>query len=252
MNKGEFYGKVVLVTGAASGLGRAASVRFAQEGAQVCLVDINAAGLSETARKITDAGGLCANYCGDLGLPSNCADAVNVAIEAFGRLDVLCNVAGILRFHALADVSAEDWNQLFAANVTAPFFMTQAAMPHLVESKGNVVNVASTAAFIGQSYTAPYAATKAALLSLTKSLAMEFIKSPVRINAIAPGGMMTEMVQGLAFPEGADTDMILRYCGFRPPNTPEDIVEPLLFLASDRARAVHGACYTADNGITAG
>lgn len=252
MNKGEFCGKVVLVTGAASGLGRAASVRFAQEGAQVCLVDINAAGLSETARKITDAGGLCTNYCGDLGLPSNCADAVNVAIEAFGRLDVLCNVAGILRFYALADVSAEDWNQLFAANVTAPFFMTQAAMPHLVESKGNVVNVASTAAFIGQSYTAPYAATKAALLSLTKSLAMEFIKSPVRINAIAPGGMLTEMVQGLTFPEGADTDMILRYCGFRPPNTPEDIVEPMIFLASDRARAVHGACYTADNGITAG
>mgnify|MGYP006199906339 FL=1 len=252
MNKGEFDAKVVLVTGAASGLGRAASVRFAQEGAQVCLVDINAAGLSETARTITDAGGLCANYCGDLGLPSNCADAVNVAIEAFGRLDVLCNVAGILRFHALADVSAEDWNKLFAVNVTAPFFMTQAAMPHLVESKGNVVNVASTAAFIGQSYTAPYAATKAALLSLTKSLAMEFIKSPVRINAIAPGGMMTEMLQGLAFPEGADTDMILRYCGFRPPNTPEDVVEPLLFLASERARAVHGACYTADNGITAG
>ena len=252
MNKGEFDAKVVLVTGAASGLGRAASVRFAQEGAHVCLVDINAAGLAETARTITDAGGLCANYCGDLGLPSNCTDAVNVAIEAFGRLDVLCNVAGILRFHALADVSAEDWNKLFAVNVTAPFFMTQAAMPHLVESKGNVVNVASTAAFIGQSYTAPYAATKAALLSLTKSLAMEFIKSPVRINAIAPGGMMTEMVQGLAFPEGADTDMILRYCGFRPPNTPEDVVEPLLFLASERARAVHGACYTADNGITAG
>ena len=176
MNKGEFDAKVVLVTGAASGLGRAASVRFAQEGAHVCLVDINAAGLAETARTITDAGGLCANYCGDLGLPSNCTDAVNVAIEAFGRLDVLCNVAGILRFHALADVSAEDWNKLFAVNVTAPFFMTQAAMPHLVESKGNVVNVASTAAFIGQSYTAPYAATKAALLSLTKSLAMEFIK----------------------------------------------------------------------------
>lgn len=252
MNKGEFDDKVVLITGSASGLGRAASVRFAREGAQVCLVDINRDGLDETARMIANAGGRCTQYAGDLGQPSSCAAAVSTAIETFGRLDVLCNVAGILRFHALADVTAEDWQMLFAANVTAPLFMMQAAMPHLVAASGNVVNVASTAAFIGQSYTAPYAATKAALLSLTKSIAMEFIKSPVRINAIAPGGMLTEMVQGLTFPEGADTDMILRYCGFRPPNTPEDIVEPMIFLASDRARAVHGACYTADNGITAG
>jgi meso-butanediol dehydrogenase / (S,S)-butanediol dehydrogenase / diacetyl reductase len=252
MNSGEFTGKAVLVTGAASGLGRASSIRFAAEGANVCLVDINAEGLEETERRIVEVGGTCLSHCGDLGLPSNCAAAVQMAIEAFGRLDVLCNVAGILRFHALADVTAEDWQKLFAANVTAPFFMMQAAMPHLIKTEGNVVNVASTAAFIGQPYTAPYAATKAALVSLTKSLAMEFVKLPVRINAIAPGGMMTEMVQGLEFPEAADTAMIMRYCGFRPPSAPEDIVEPLIFLASDRARSVHGACYLADNGIAAG
>ena len=252
MNAGEFTDKVVLVTGAASGLGRAASQRFATEGARVCLVDLNPEGLAETAKRIADAGGTSISYCGDLGQPANCATAVATAVDAFGRLDVLVNVAGILRFHALADVTTEDWQKLLSANLTAPLFMMQAAMPHLVEAHGNVVNVVSTAAFIGQSYTAPYAATKAGLLSLTRSLAMEFIKSPVRINAIAPGGMLTEMVTGLAFPEGADTDMILRYCGFRPPSDPLDIVEPLVFLASDRARAVHGACFTAENGITAG
>ena len=252
MSVGEFTDKVVLVTGAASGLGRAASLRFAAEGARVSLVDLNADGLAETAKRIDDAGGTSASYCGDLGQPANCVAAVATALEAFGKLDVLVNVAGILRFHALADVTTDDWQKLISANLTAPFFMMQAAMPYLVEVKGNVVNVVSTAAFIGQSYTAPYAATKAGLLSLTRSLAMEFIKSPVRINAIAPGGMMTEMVTGIAFPEGADNDMILRYCGFRPPSDPVDIVEPLIFLASDRARAVHGACYTADNGITAG
>ncbi len=249
---GEFQGKVALLTGAASGLGRAASLRFASEGAQVCIVDIHAEGLADTARRITEAGGTCVNLATDLGVPANCAAAVQTAIDAFGKLDILCNIAGILRFHALADVSVEDWNRLLACNLTAPFFMMQAAMPHLIETQGNVVNVTSTAAFLGQSYTAPYGATKSALLSLTKSLAMEFIKSPVRINAIAPGGMTTEMGLTVAFPENADTDMILRYCGFRPPSTPEEIVELLMFVASDKARSVHGACYLADNGITAG
>jgi NAD(P)-dependent dehydrogenase (short-subunit alcohol dehydrogenase family) len=252
MSVGEFTDKVVLVTGAESGLGRAESLRFAVEGARVCLVDLNVEGLADTAERIANAGGTSAIYSGDLGQPANCAAAVATAVDAFGQLDVLVNVAGILRFHALADVTPEDWQKLFSANLTAPFFMMQAAMPHLLQTQGNVVNVASSAAFLGQAYTAPYAATKAGLLSLTRSLAMEFVKFPVRINAIAPGGMMTEMVTGLAFPEDADQAMILRYCGFRPPSDPLDIVEPLIFLASDRARAVHGACYTADNGITAG
>ncbi|MGD9472452.1 MAG: SDR family NAD(P)-dependent oxidoreductase [Novosphingobium sp.] len=252
MSKGEFDGKVVLVTGAASGLGRASSIRFATEGAKLCLVDLNADGLAETARRIAAAGGESVSCTGDLGDRANCGKAVATAVEAFGRLDVLCNIAGILRFHALADVSGEDWARLFSANVSAPFFMIQAAMPHLIEAQGNVVNVVSTAAFLGQAYTAPYAATKAALLSLTKSLAMEFMHSPVRINALAPGGMMTEMVQTLEFPADADQILIARYIGIRPPSSPEDIVEPLLFLASDRARSVHGACYSADNGITSG
>lgn len=252
MSNGEFRGKVVLVTGAASGLGRSASIRFAAEGARVCLVDLNHDGLIETSRRIAEAGGESVTYAGDLGDAANCGKAVGTAIEAFGRLDVLCNVAGILRFHALADVTADVWARLFSANVTAPFFMIQAAMPHLIETKGNIVNVVSTAAFLGQAYTAPYAATKAALLSLTKSLAMEFMHSPVRINALAPGGMLTEMVQTLEFPKDADQSLIARYIGIRPPSQPEDIVEPLLFLASDRARAVHGACYTADSGITTG
>ncbi|MDP3548791.1 MAG: SDR family oxidoreductase [Novosphingobium sp.] len=248
----EFEGKVVLVTGAASGLGRAASLRFAAEGAKVCLADVNAQGLAETAQRIADTGGQSAVFAADLGDPANCARAVEIAVETFGKLDVLCNIAGILRFHALANVTTEDWAKLFAANVTAPFFLMQAAMPHLVETKGNIVNVVSTAAFLGQAYTAPYGATKAALLSLTKSLAMEMMHSPVRINALAPGGMLTEMVTTLEFPQDADQSLIARYIGLRPPAQPEDIVEPLMFLASDRARSVHGACYTADSGITAG
>ncbi len=252
MSTGEFAGKAIAVTGAASGLGRAASIRFAKEGGKLCLIDLNQQGLEETAATIRDAGGDCLIGAGDLGDPANCKAAVAAALDAFGRLDVLCNVAGILRFHALEHVTQEDWNRLFSANVSGAFFMMQAAMPHLIESKGNVVNVVSTASFLGQAYTAPYAATKSALLSLTKSLAMEYMHHPVRINALAPGGMLTEMVQTLEFPADADQSLIARYIGLRPPSQPEDIVEPLLFLASDRARSVHGACYTADSGITAG
>ena len=132
MSKGEFAGLVVVVTGAASGLGRAASIRFAAEGARVCLVDLNNDGLIETTRRIAEAGGESVVYAGDLGDAANCAKAVATAIKAFGRMDVLCNVAGILRFHSLADVTADVWARLFSANVTAPFFMIQAAMPHLI------------------------------------------------------------------------------------------------------------------------
>lgn len=252
MSEGEFSGKSVLLTGAASGLGRAASLRFANEGARVCLVDLNRQGMQATAERILERGGECVAIDGDLADPAFCARAVAKAVEAFDGLDVLCNIAGILRFHALGDVTPEGWNKLFGTNVTGPFFMMQAAMPHLAESNGNVVNVVSTAAFSGQAYTAPYAATKSALLSLTRSLAMEFMHAPVRINALAPGGMLTEMVDGLEFPSDADQSLIARYIGLRPPSQPEDIVEPLLFLASPRARSVHGACYTADGGITAG
>lgn len=248
----EFHGKVVLVTGAASGLGRAASVRFAAEGANVCLVDLNGEGIAETADAIGAAGGTCVSFAADLGQQPNCAAAVASAVDTFGRLDVLCNIAGVLRMHPLAEISVQDWDRLLSANLSAPLFMIQAAMPHLVAAHGNVINVVSTAAFLGQAYMAPYGATKAALLSLTRSLAMEFMHKPVRINALAPGGMLTPMATGLKIPDGLEMDLVGRYMGIRPPSEIDDILEPLLFLASDRARSVHGACYSADNGITAG
>jgi len=252
MSAGQFAGRVVLVTGAASGLGQAASIRFATEGAKLCLVDLNESGLEETAQAIAKVGGSSVRFAGDLGNQANCAAAVATALDTFGRLDVLCNVAGMLRMHPLAEISVDDWDRLISANLSAPLYMMQAAMPHLIEAHGNVINVVSTAAFLGQAYMAPYGATKAALLSLTRSLAMEFMHQPVRINALAPGGMLTPMATGLKIPDGLAMDLVGRYMGIRPPSEIEDIVEPLMFLASDRAKAVHGACYSADNGITAG
>jgi meso-butanediol dehydrogenase/(S,S)-butanediol dehydrogenase/diacetyl reductase len=223
----DFAGKVVLVTGAGSGLGRAASLAFAREGAALCLVGRSRAKLEETGRLI--------------GEPHGCREAIEGAMTAFGRLDVLCNIAADVMFHRLADIKEEEWNRTIASNLSGPFFLMQAAMPHLIESGGNIICVASTAGFMGQAYLAPYTASKFGLVGLTLSLAMEMMDSPVRINILSPGPMRTEMTQGMSFPDFADPRLLARYTGMRPPCPPEDVAEPLLFLASDRARHVHGA-----------
>ncbi|MDB6063577.1 MAG: short-chain dehydrogenase/reductase [Verrucomicrobiaceae bacterium] len=247
---GEFAGKVVIITGAGSGLGRAASIGFAREGATLCLAGRTESKLIETSRQI--GGDKAIHVATDLGNPAACAAVIEATIKAFGRIDVLCNVAADVFFQRYSDVTPESWNQLVASNLTAPFFMMQAAMPHLLESHGNIVNVASTGGTMGQAYLAPYTATKFGLLGLTRSLAMEMMKNPVRINALSPGPMQTEMIAGTSFPDYADPQLVSHYVGMRPVPPPEDLVETLLFLASDRAKAVHGANWAADGGITSG
>lgn len=248
----EFSDKVVLVTGAGSGLGRAASLAFAREGAAVCLSGRSSGKLEETERLIREEGGRCAVLTFDLGEPDGCSQVIAGAIAAFGRLDVLCNIAADVMFHPLSDITPEEWHRTIASNLSGPFFLMQAAMPHLVKSEGNIISVASTAGFMGQAYLAPYTASKFGLVGLTLSLAMELMDSPVRINVLAPGPMRTEMMQGMRFPDFADPKLLARYTGMRPPCPPEDVVAPLLFLASERARRVHGACWAVDGGIMAG
>ncbi|WP_336971351.1 SDR family oxidoreductase [Sphingobium aromaticiconvertens] len=248
----EFTGKVVLITGAGSGLGRAASLAFAREGASLCLLGRSLDKLQETGRLIREGGGHCVELAFDLGNAEDCIAAIASAIAAFGRLDVLCNIAADVMFHQLSAITVKEWHRTIASNLSGPFFLMQAAMPHLVESHGNIVSVASTAGFMGQAYLAPYTASKFGLVGLTLSLAMEMMNSPVRINVLAPGPMRTEMTQGMTFPDFADPKLLGRYTGMRPPCPPEDVVEPLLFLASERARRVHGACWAVDGGIMAG
>jgi NAD(P)-dependent dehydrogenase (short-subunit alcohol dehydrogenase family) len=247
-----FTDKSVLITGAASGLGRAAALAFAAEGAAVCLVDINAEGLLQTEREIKELGGNAINHCIDIAVKANCQHVVDLAVDRFGRLDVLCNVAGILKFgHCLA-FSADDWEKIIGVNLSAPFFLSQAAIPYLIKTEGNIINVASSGAFLGEAYLVPYATTKAGLVHMTKSMAMEFIKQPIRINAIAPGGMVTPMGAQISVSEGIDVSLIHRYIGVRSPSQPEEIAKLMLFLASDNAKSVHGACFNIDGGITAG
>jgi NAD(P)-dependent dehydrogenase (short-subunit alcohol dehydrogenase family) len=246
-------GKAALVTGAASGLGRATAIALARAGADLCLVDVNAAGLEDTAGQVRDLGVKAQAFATDLSQGENCRAAVARAVEAFGRLDALCNVAGIIYFANTAEMPVADFDKTIAVNLAAPFYLIQAALPHLLATgDGAVVNVSSTAAFIGEAYAAAYCATKAGLNQMTKALAMEFMHKPVRFNAVAPGGMITNIAANLKMPEGADMALIARFSGLRGCVEVDDVAEMVAFLASPAAAGYHGACVTIDRGITAG
>jgi NAD(P)-dependent dehydrogenase (short-subunit alcohol dehydrogenase family) len=244
-------GKVVVITGAARGLGRATALAFANAGASLFLVDVLEGRLKESRDEVAALGVACDAFAADLASGADCAEVVRRAVARHGRLDVLCNVAGVFRFHHVRDVTPEEWERIFAVNVRAPFLLSQAAIPHLLASRGNIVNVASSAAFIGEAYCVPYAASKAALVSMTRSMAMEFARQEIRINAVAPGGMNTEIAAGMPMPENAD-ETLLRYFGLRPPSDPDEIAQLILYVASECGRSIHGACLSIDGGVTAG
>jgi len=249
---GEFSGKVVVVTGAASGLGRATALAFAREGARVVLADVDAAGLEQTADAVRAGGGEALIVPTDISDADACIALPGKAVAAYGQLDVLCNVAGAFRFDRVADITPAGWDRIHGVNVRGPFFIIQAALPFLVESAGSIVNVASASAFLGHAYLTHYASSKAALVNLTKSLAMEYMNTPVRINAVAPGGINTAMTASSVMPEGIEVPLLMRYVPLRGSSDPEDLTDLILMLAGPRGKPFHGACINADRGITAG
>ena len=252
MSAGEFDNKVVVVTGASSGLGRATAFAFAAEGARLVLADVDASGLDATNAILQEMGGSAIAVPTDLADAGACSALALKAVEAFGKLDVVCNVAGAFRFDHATAITPEIWDRIHGVNVRGPFFVIQSALPYLIESAGSVVNVASASAFLGHAYLTHYASSKAALVNLTKSLAMEYIHSPVRINAIAPGGINTAMTMGTSIPEDIDFSLVGRYSPLRGSSEPEDLTDLILMLAGPRGKSIHGACLNADRGITAG
>jgi NAD(P)-dependent dehydrogenase (short-subunit alcohol dehydrogenase family) len=247
-----FEDKVALVTGAASGMGRATAVRLANEGASVFGFDVEAQGLAETEVNVKEAGGEITVCVTDVTSREQCFDAVKAALETYGRLDVVANVAGIVRFAHSPEMPAEEWNRVLAVNLSGPFYICQAALPHLIETGGNIVNVASNAGLMGQAYTAAYCASKHGLIGMSKSLAMEFIKHDVRINVVAPAGTDTPMNVGISFPEGVNPKLIKPYRGMRGMGRAEDVASLIAYVASDEARIIHGAVLSVDNGVMAG
>jgi meso-butanediol dehydrogenase/(S,S)-butanediol dehydrogenase/diacetyl reductase len=244
--------RVALVTGAARGLGRATAQALAQQGITLMLVDVLADRLEATRDELRHAGARCDAFATDIAIRANCIAAVDTTISTFGRLDILINAAGFMRFNHATEVPEEEFWRIMQVNAAAPFWFAQAAIPHLLSTCGNIVNVLSQSALMGTPYIVPYSMSKAALLQLTKSLAVEYADKSIRINAVAPGAMMTEISTGTRPPPDADFAKVKRYSGQRPPADAAEVAAVVAFISSPLASTVHGAIWTADGGVTAG
>lgn len=244
-----FQGKRGLITGAASGIGRATAIKCASEGAMLTIADRNADGLAETAAMMAVAPKIVPYEATDF---AACRALVDKAAE--DSLDFVCNIAGLLKWGPSETFLADDFDLLMSVNATSVFVICQAAMPHLLKTRGAIVNTASTAALQGQPYNIAYSASKHAVVAITKGLAIEYAAAGVRVNAICPGHVLTPMTRDTAPPEGVDWSLMMRNAPKLLDGScePEDIAEMFAFLASDKSRKATGALFTIDGGQLAG
>lgn len=249
---GTMKGKAAIVTGAAAGLGCATALKLAQAGADVSLVDIDANKLAAVADEVRVLGVKALVQVVDLAVADNCPAVVAAAVDAFGRLDALCNVAAVMIPSYTPEMPVAAFQTTLAVNLAAPFYLIQAAIPHLLETHGAVVNVTSAVGIVAQAYTAAYCATKAALNHMTKSLAMEYMHKPIRFNAVAPGGMMTALARNMLSLQNGDPSLMARCSPLRGLVELDDVADMVVFLASDAAKGHHGSVIVIDKGITAG
>ena len=246
-----FNGKSVIVTGATSGIGRATAEAFGRERASIVLVGRNESVLSEVAAAVRAAGGETAAVPVDLTTPAAAAAIVGAAIEAFGRLDVLVNAAGVIASGTLEQTTDETWDQMIAVNMTAPFRLMRAAAPHLRSSKGAVVNVSSVNGLRSFPGVLAYCVSKAGVDHLTRCAAIEMAPLGVRVNAVNPGVTVTNLHRRSGMAEPQYAAFLERSKETHPlgrPGKPDEIADLIVFLASDRAGWMTGETIPIDGG----
>lgn len=246
-----FEGRTAYVTGAASGIGRATALRLAAEGARVAGFDVQSEGLEETCRQAVASGAESAAFLCDVADEESVRSAVGRAVREFGPPDVLCNIAGILRFCHTHEESLEQWHRVLAVNLTGTFLMCRETIPHLLARRGVIVNMSSTAALSGHAWTAAYSAAKGGVLALTRELAIEYGKQGLRVNAVCPGAIDTPIRNAFQIPRGGDPKLIDRIMPLNDFAPPEQCAAAIAFLASDDAAHVHGTALLVDGGMLA-
>jgi NAD(P)-dependent dehydrogenase (short-subunit alcohol dehydrogenase family) len=258
---GRLDGKVALVTGAGSGIGRAAAVRFAAEGAAVGVLDLRAEAAAETAALIAKDGGRAVAVAADVSVAAQVEEAVGRVAADLGRISVLYNNAGVDSAGSVAVAEEDNWDLAFAVNAKGTFLVSKAALPHMARDDsgsagaGSIVNQGSVAGLVGIPNFAAYCAAKGAVVALTRSMAVDLAPRGIRVNVICPGTVYTPLMEPMLRARG-DGDLerglaktLLKYPIGRL-GTPEEIANVALFLASDESSFMTGSVITPDGGMT--
>lgn len=245
-------GDVAVVTGAASGLGRAVALRLAASGASVAVVDRDLAGAEATAADVTASGGRAAAFACDVADWSSVEAAIAEVTSRLGPPTRLCNAAAVQRFSRTHLLDPADFARILAVNLTGTFHVCRAVLPAMIAAgRGAIVNIASTAGITGLPYDAAYCAAKGGVVQLTKALAVEYAPKGIRVNAVAPGGMQTPMLH-VPFPDDAEPEVMATIRRSRlGVGAPDDVASVVCFVLSDEARYMTGAIVVADGGATA-
>ncbi len=252
---GRLDGKAVILTGAARGQGAVAAETFAQEGARLLLSDVLADEGEQVAAKINATGGQAVFEAGDVSLEADPPRLAQKCLATFGQIDVLYNNAGVILGKTIQDTSLEEWNRILRIDLTGPFLMSKAVIPHMTAQKsGSIINISSAGGIVGYPHMAAYGAAKGGLVNLTRCMAVDLAEYNIRVNAICPGAIDTPMprmyIENMenkeaAWQQIADAHLLKRF------GTPIEVVHLAVFLAADESSFMTGSIIPVDGGQTA-